>query len=101
VSLDLRASEGGCRLRLKVRAGARRDAIEGAHAGALRVRVTAPAERGKANRRVLELLAEALDLAPSSLRLLSGASRADKTVWLPLSPEKACGLLSAGSNPTE
>lgn len=94
-SLDLPASEGGCRLRLKVRAGARRDRIEGAHAGALRVHVTAPPERGKANRRVLELLAEALRVPPSSLRLLSGETRSDKTVWLPLPPEVACGLLSA------
>ena len=95
MSLDLQPDQGGCRLRLRVRAGARRDALEGEHDGALRVQVTAPPERGKANRRVLELLADALGLAPSSLRLLSGESRADKRVWIPLEPIKVRGLLSA------
>jgi uncharacterized protein YggU (UPF0235/DUF167 family) len=95
VSLDLVASEGGCRLRLRVRAGASRDALDGEHDGALRVRVTVPPERGKANRRVLELLAQALGVAPTSLRLLSGESRAVKTVWVPLEPKKVRGLLPA------
>jgi uncharacterized protein (TIGR00251 family) len=95
VSLELEAAEGGCRLRLRVRAGGRRDAIEGEHGGALRVRVTAPPERGKANRRVLELLADALGVPPSSVRLLSGDTRADKSVWVPLDPIKVRGLLSA------
>jgi uncharacterized protein (TIGR00251 family) len=100
VPLDLRAGDGGCRLRLKVRAGARRDAIEGVHDGALRVHVTAAPERGKANRRVLELLADALGVPPSSLRILSGETRTEKTVWLPLPPEVACGLLSAAAGET-
>lgn len=95
MSLDLKAAEGGCRLRLRVRAGSRRDAIEGEHDGALRVRVTAPPERGKANRRVLELLADALGVPPSSVRLLSGDTQADKSVWVPLDPIKVRGLLSA------
>ena len=100
MSLDLRPDQGGCRLRLRVRAGAARDAIEGEHAGALRVRVTAPPERGKANRRVLELLGEALGLAPSTLRLVSGETRPDKVVWVPLEPKKIRGLLPAAPEKT-
>ena len=96
MSLDLRAAEGGCRLRLRVRAGAHRDGIEGEHGGALRVRVTAAPEKGKANRRVLELLADVLGVPPSELRLLAGESRPDKVVWIPLEPKKVRGLLPAG-----
>ena len=95
MSLDLQPADGGCRLRLRVRAGAKRDALEGEHAGALRVRVTTAPEKGKANRRVLELLAEALGVAPSALRLLSGETRPDKVVWIPLEPKKVRGLLPA------
>jgi len=40
--------------------GARRSEIVGLHAGALRVRVAAPAEEGKANRAAAGLVAEAL-----------------------------------------
>jgi uncharacterized protein YggU (UPF0235/DUF167 family) len=95
VSLEVEPAPGGCRLRLRVRAGADRDALDGEHAGALRVRVTASPEKGKANRRVLELLGEALQVPPSALRLLKGETRPDKVVWIPLDPIKVRGLLPA------
>jgi uncharacterized protein YggU (UPF0235/DUF167 family) len=100
VSLDLRDVDGGCRLRLRVRAGADRDALEGEHAGALRVRVTAAPEKGKANRRVMELLGEALGLPPSALRLVKGLSQPEKVVWIPLEPKKVRGLLPADPEKT-
>ena len=101
MSLDLQPAQGGCRLRLRVRAGASRDAIEGEHAGALRVRVTTAPEKGKANRRVLELLAEVLGLPPTALRLLAGETRPDKVVWIPLEPKIVRGILPAAPEKTE
>jgi uncharacterized protein YggU (UPF0235/DUF167 family) len=95
VTLEVESAEGGCRLRLRVRASADRDALDGVHAGALRVRVTVAPEKGKANRRVLELLGEALGLPPSAFRLLKGETRPDKVVWIPLEPIKVRGLLPA------
>ena len=85
--LELISLEGGSRMRLRVKAGARREGINGLHGGALKLTVTAPPERGKANRAVLALLAKALEVAPSSLTMLSGASSPDKTVLVPLAPE--------------
>lgn len=95
MTVEVEPADGGSRLRLRVRAGADRDALDGEHAGALRVRVTAAPEKGKANRRVLELLGEALGLPPTALRLLKGESRPDKVVWIPLEPKKVRGLLPA------
>ena len=82
--LDLVEVEGGVRLRLRVKAGGRRDALLGTHAGALKVSVTAAPEKGKANRAVLALLAKTLGIPPSSLELASGAASPDKVVLLPL-----------------
>ena len=82
--LDLVEVAGGVRLRLRVKAGARRDAVLGVHAGALKISVTAAPERGKANRAVLALLAKRLGFPPSSIELLSGAASPDKVVLLPL-----------------
>ncbi|HEY0326863.1 MAG TPA: DUF167 domain-containing protein [Allosphingosinicella sp.] len=48
--------------------------------GALRVRVTAPPEDGRANAAILALLAKALGQPPSSLTLLRGASARDKLI---------------------
>ncbi len=97
-ALDLVAVAGGTRLRLRVKAGARRDTIVGAHGGALKVSVAAPPERGKANRAVLELLAGALGLPPSSLALVSGETSPDKTLFVPLPPEAVARRVSPGGS---
>lgn len=86
-ALDLAQTARGTRLRLRVRAGAKRTAVLGVHGGALRVAVTAPAERGKANRAVLALMAEVLGLAPADLEILAGGSSPDKRLGVPLTRE--------------
>jgi uncharacterized protein len=83
--LCLTPASGGTRLRLRVKAGARASAIVGPHGGALKVTVAAPPERGKANRAVVDLLAEALGLPSSSLEIVQGATSPDKVLWIPLS----------------
>jgi len=84
--LELTEVEGGTRLRLRVKAGASANRIVGAHGGALKLGVTAPPEKGKANKAVLQLLGETLRLAPSSIELLSGHTSQDKIVRIPLPP---------------
>src|SRR5215813_2439665 len=73
-------SESGSRLRLRVKPGAKRRAIEGEHGGALRVAVPAPPEKGRANQEVEELLAEALDVARAAVRVFAGHASRDKSV---------------------
>ena len=82
--LELVEIPGGTRLRLRVKPGARQRAILGVHAGALKLSVTTPPERGKANRSAIRLLAEVLDVAPSEIELLAGHASRDKTVLVPL-----------------
>ena len=52
--------------------GASRDEIRGWLGDSLRVRVTAPPERGKANDSVVRLLEDALSLERGSVRILKG-----------------------------
>ena len=52
----------------------------GRAAGALRVAVTAPPERGKANEAIQTLLAEVLKIKPSRISLLSGPTVAAETI---------------------
>jgi uncharacterized protein YggU (UPF0235/DUF167 family) len=61
-----------------VKPRASRDAIEGPKEGALLVRLTAPAREGAANEALARLLARALGVAPSSVRVLHGAGSRDK-----------------------
>ncbi len=67
------------RLVLRVTPGARSEAIELGE-GVLQVKVRAKPDDGKANRAVLELLADALGIGVSRLDLLRGATGRDKLV---------------------
>ncbi len=78
--LALRAVDGGIEMRVRVAPGARVERIVGVHAGALKVAVQAPPERGRATERVLELLAKALGLPARALILVAGATSRDKVV---------------------
>ena len=64
---------GRCRLAVKVVPGASRSGLAGWMGEALKVRVTAPPEGGRANRMVTELVARALGLPDSAVRVVSGA----------------------------
>lgn len=71
-------------LRVRVRPRARRQAVLGAAPAAdgmrLRLAVTAAPEEGRANRAACALVAEALGVPPSAVRLAAGAAAREKTL---------------------
>lgn len=67
-------------LRVHVTPGARQEQIAGWHGDALRVRVRARPERGRANEAVLRILARRLGVAPANLSIVRGAASRDKLV---------------------
>ena len=75
-------ADGAGRLALRVTPGARSEGIEIA-AGRVLVKVRAKPQDGAANAAALALLAQALGVAASRLRLLRGATGRDKLVQLP------------------
>ena len=72
----------GTTLRVRVSPGAKRDRILGEHAGALKVAVRSPAEKGRANRELRHLVAAALGIAPRDVEVLKGATARDKVLLL-------------------
>ncbi len=71
-------SPEGALLHVRVQPRARRNEVLGWQGEALRVRVTAAPEAGRANRAVTGLLVEALGLPPASVELVRGARARDK-----------------------
>lgn len=69
--------DGEGRLALRVTPGARVEALEIAD-GRLAAKVRAKPEDGKANEAVRDLIARALELAPSRVELLRGATSREK-----------------------
>jgi len=68
------------RLLVKVVPGASQDGISGWLGDALKVRVSAPPEKGKANKAVQELIARALDLSSRDISVVAGQTNPRKTV---------------------
>jgi hypothetical protein len=68
------------RLPVKVIAGSSRSALAGWSGGRLRVRISAVAERGKANAALIALIAKSLGLRRSAVRVAAGATSARKTL---------------------
>jgi uncharacterized protein len=77
-------------LRLRVVPGTTHPGVVGRLGDAWKVRVAAPAEGGRANEAVLDLIADVLDVSRRDLELTSGRSSRDKVVALAgLSAEEA------------
>ena len=68
------------RINLRVQPGARRNEVVGLVEGVLRVRVTSPAQRGKANRALVELLADKLEVPRGRIHVLRGHASRDKVI---------------------
>ncbi len=66
--------------RVRVQPRANRDAIEGEHSGALKVRLTAPPVEGRANDSLRRLLAEHLNVPVSAVRIVAGENSRNKRV---------------------
>ncbi len=72
----------GCILSVRAQPGARKTGVVGEHGGALKVAVTAPPEDGRANKALMEVIREFLNLKRSQIELLSGATSRDKRFLL-------------------
>jgi hypothetical protein len=68
----------GCVLPVRAQPKARKNAVIGEHGGALKLAVTAPPDRGRANKALVELLCDVLDLKRSQIELLAGETSQDK-----------------------
>jgi hypothetical protein len=77
--LDI-TTDGGVVIDVHVQPGGSRDEVVGRHGDALKVKVSAPPEGGKANAAVCRLLADAFGVPVSAVAVTSGAKSRRKRV---------------------
>ena len=65
---------------VRLQPGARQQGVAGEHGGALKVAVTAPPEAGKANRALIDLLSEVLEVPKSAIEIVSGHTSRRKRI---------------------
>lgn len=80
--IPLEESDHGVILRVHAQPGARKNEIRGVMNGALRVAITAAPEKGKANRAIVNLLSETLEVPKSDVELLGGSTSRAKRFLL-------------------
>ena len=68
----------GATLAVRAQPGAKKNGVIGEHQGALKVAVTAPAEDGRANEALVEVLKDWLGVRRSELELLTGRTNRNK-----------------------
>ena len=84
------------RLRIKVVPKSSRDRVAGRVGGAVKVCVTAAPEKGKANKAVVGVLAKALGVPRSAVRIIAGRTSPRKTVEITgLSEQEALSRLTS------
>ena len=67
--------------------GARRNEVGGTHDGALRIWVTAPADKGRANQAIAKTLAKALGLRGAQIELIRGQTSRRKVFLIHEAPD--------------
>jgi uncharacterized protein len=77
--IQLEQTAGGVLLPVQAQPGARKSGVVGEHAGRLKVAVTQAPEHGKANKALIEALAEALQISRTQILLHSGETSRQKT----------------------
>ena len=90
-----KAAAGGCLLSVIASPGASETTIEGVDEwrSALRIRIRAEAEGGKANEELIRFLSHALSLSKTDVRIVSGGRSHKKIVFVAIPREDAMRLL--------
>lgn len=75
-----RDTPDGCTLSVRVHPGAKRNAVTGLHAGAVKIALNAPPVDGKANEALIAFLAELLNIPRAKVTLIAGQTSRSKTL---------------------
>jgi uncharacterized protein (TIGR00251 family) len=78
--MEIQERDGVVTFSVRVTPRASRNAVEGEHGEALRVRLTAPPVEDRANAALCRLLAETLNVPASAVKIVSGAKSRTKRV---------------------
>lgn len=68
------------KIELKVITRAKKESVEKISENSYKIKVTIPPEKGKANKRIVELLSEELNVKKRDIRIISGETNSNKIV---------------------
>ncbi len=93
--LDVKQSNEGVILAVKVVPGSSRTSIAGQLDGMIKIKISAPPEKGKANQSLIEFLAKQLGVKKNQIEIIAGSANPVKRVKiLNISAEKVLKYLT-------
>ena len=78
--LNIQKMDDGVIFRIKVQPRAAKNEIVGVQGDALKIRINAPPVKGKANRALVDFLAERLEVRKSEVEIISGRTSSVKKI---------------------
>lgn len=98
--MPLRPDKDGMRIACRVTPKSSRNAVAGLYVAsdgkvALKVRVTAAPENGKANKALIKVLGKETGLAPSTMRVIAGEQSRNKMILIEGEPKRLEEKLTA------
>ncbi len=90
--LPIQDHPSGISFRIRVQPRSSRNQIVGKHEDALKLKITAPPIEGAANKACIDLLAKALDVPKSHLKITSGHASRSKKVFVECDPAAAARI---------
>lgn len=91
--IEIAERDGGVTFAVRVVPRASQNSIEGEHAGAVKVRLTAPPVEGRANEAMRRVLAERLNVPLGAVRIVAGEANRIKRVFVAgVSPAQVLAL---------
>ena len=80
--INVTENGSGIIIPVRVQPNASKERIVGEYNGQLKIAVSAPPEKGKANKAIIKLLAEKLGTKVSSIRVISGETSREKRIFI-------------------
>jgi hypothetical protein len=80
--INVTEGASGITILVKAQPNASKEGIVGEYNGQLKIAVTAPPEKGKANKAIIKLLAKKLNTTVSCIRIIAGETSRDKRLFI-------------------
>lgn len=80
--IEISETDTGLSILLKVQPNSKKNAIVGTYGKMLKVSVTSPQEKGKANKAVIKLIATELGIKTSQINIVSGQTAREKKIHI-------------------
>jgi len=96
--IKIRETEDGIIIPAKIRPNSSKEKVIGEYAEKLKIAVTSPPEKGKANKAIVKTLAKWLNIKTSDIQIISGEKSKDKEIFVRNITEKDVYKLVSQTN---